>query len=321
MNSEVALFIPVIQFVLIFMLIASSAFWLRYRGVLTESHAPVISRMITDVVLPALIFYKMSDVSPTRHQVDAAIAMMGSELIVGVTAWAIGRYLIGFNRFALGAFILASTFGSTSMMGTALIQIVFPNNSEALAAGITVAQIGVGVPNNTIGVLIALWFGIHNTKINLTQIFKTFILNPSVIAFSGGLLWSLFSLPRTGFLLTIVFGALQFSGISLTFLVALLTGLTMKKMKREDFGFPLFACATLLLVVQPIIAYELDAITGNIESMTSILLLLLGAMPASPLVIAFSVRYGCDVDLAAKLVVSTCIMSIVTLPVLAYVYS
>lgn len=321
MNSEVALFIPVIQFVLIFMLIASSAFWLRYRGVLTESHAPVISRMITDVVLPALIFYKMSDVSPTRHQVDAAIAMMGSELIVGVTAWAIGRYLIGFNRFALGAFILASTFGSTSMMGTALIQIVFPNNSEALAAGITVAQIGVGVPNNTIGVLIALWFGNHNTKINLTQIFKTFILNPSVIAFSGGLLWSLFSLPRTGFLLTIVFGALQFSGISLTFLVALLTGLTMKKMKREDFGFPLFACATLLLVVQPIIAYELDAITGNIESMTSILLLLLGAMPASPLVIAFSVRYGCDVDLAAKLVVSTCIMSIVTLPVLAYVYS
>lgn len=321
MNSEVALFIPVIQFVLIFMLIASSAFWLRYRGVLTESHAPVISRMITDVVLPALIFYKMSDVSPTRHQVDAAIAMMGSELIVGVTAWAIGRYLIGFNRFALGAFILASTFGSTSMMGTALIQIVFPNNSEALAAGITVAQIGVGVPNNTIGVLIALWFGNHNTKINLTQIFKTFILNPSVIAFSGGLLWSLFSLPRTGFLLTIVFGALQFSGISLTFLVALLTGLTIKKMKREDFGFPLFACATLLLVVQPIIAYELDAITGNIESMTSILLLLLGAMPASPLVIAFSVRYGCDVDLAAKLVVSTCIMSIVTLPVLAYVYS
>lgn len=321
MNSEVSLFIPVIQFVLIFMLIASSAFWLRYRGVLTESHAPVISRMITDVVLPALIFYKMSDVSPTRHQIDAAIAMIGSELIVGVTAWAIGRYLIGFNRFALGAFILASTFGSTSMMGTALIQIVFPNNSEALSAGITVAQIGVGVPNNTIGVLIALWFGNHNTKINLAQIFKTFILNPSVIAFIGGLLWSLFALPRTGFLLTIVFGALQFSGISLTFLVALLTGLTMKKMKRNDFGFPLFACATLLLVVQPIIAYELDAMTGNMESMTSILLLLLGAMPASPLVIAFSVRYGCDVDLAAKLVVSTCILSIVTLPVLAYVYS
>lgn len=304
-----------------FMLIASSAFWLRYRGVLGESHAPVISRMITDVALPALIFYKMSDVSLTRHQIEAAIALIASEVIVGVIAWAIGRYLFGFNRFALGAFILATTFGSATMMGTALTQIVFPNNSEALAAGITLAQIGVGVPINTIGVLIALWFGNHDTKIDLVQIFKTFILNPTVIAFIGGALWSLFLLPRTGFLLTIVFGALQFTGVSLTFLVALLTGLTLKKMKREDFGFPLFVCATLLLVVQPIIAYELNVITGNIESMTSILLLLLGAMPASPLVIAFSVRYGCDVDLASKLVVSTCIISIFTLPLLAYLYS
>lgn len=304
-----------------FMLIASSAFWLRYRGVLGESHAPVISRIITDAALPALIFYKMSDVSLTRHQIEAAIALIASEVIVGVIAWAMGRYLFGFNRFALGAFILATTFGSATMMGTALTQIVFPNNSEALAAGIALSQIGVGVPINTIGVLIALWFGNHDTKIDLVQIFKTFILNPTVIAFIGGALWSLFLLPRTGFLLTIVFGALQFTGISLTFLVALLTGLTLKKMKREDFGFPLFVCATLLLVVQPIIAYELNVITGNIESMTSILLLLLGAMPASPLVIAFSVRYGCDVDLASKLVVSTCIISIFTLPLLAYLYS
>jgi predicted permease len=319
-KSELFLFIPVIQFVLIFILMASSAFWLRYRGVLTESHAPVISRLITDVVLPALIFFKMSEVSPTKHQIDAAIAMIGSEIIVGVTAWFIGRFIIKFNRYALGAFILASTFGSTSMMGTALIQIVFPNNAEALATGITVAQVGVGVPNNTIGVLIALWFGSQANKINFIQILKTFLLNPSVIAFIAGLTWSLLSLPHTGFLLTVIFGALQFSGISLTFLVALLTGLTIRGMKRKDFGLPLFTCAFLLLILQPIIAYELDAVTGNVESMTSILLLLLGAMPASPLAIAFSIRYGCDVDLAAKLVVSTCILSIITLPALAYFY-
>ena len=54
--------------------------------------------------------------------------------------------------------------------------------------------------------------------------------------------------------------------------------------------------------------------------MNSVLVLLLGAMPASPLVIAYSVRYGCDVDLAAKLVISTCVLSIFTLPLIAYVY-
>jgi predicted permease len=320
LNNELPLFIPVIQFILIFILMASSALWLKYRGVLSETHAPVISRMITDFVLPALIFYKMSNVSPTRLQIDASLAIIGSELITGIIAYLIGRFIIKFNKGALGTFILASTFGSISMMGPTLIQVVFPNNDEALATGITISQLAVGLPINTIGVLIAIWFGSQSTKVDLGQIFKISILNPPVVAFFAGLLWSLLSLPHTGFLLTVFFGALQFSGISLTLLVALLTGLTLKRMERKDFGLPLFVCATLLLILQPIIAQELDLITGHMESMTSVLLLLLGAMPASPLVIVYSVRYGCDVDLASKLVVSTCVLSILTLPILAYVY-
>jgi hypothetical protein len=321
LDGNLPLFSPVIQFVLIFVLMAFSAIWLKFRGVLTEAHTPVISRLITDFVLPALIFYKMSSVTLTLYQIDAAISIIGSELITGTAAYLIGRYVIGFNRGALGTFILASTFGSTSLMGTSLIQIVFPNDAEALATGITVGQVGVGMPNYAIGALIALWFGSQSSKVNLLQVFKTFFLNPPVVSFFAGLLWALFSLPHTGFLLTIVFGALQFSGICLTYLAALLTGLTMKKIGRKDLGLPFFTCALLLLVIQPVTAHELDAVTGDIDSMASVLVLLLGAMPASPLVIAYSVRYGCDVDLAAKLVIGTCALSILTLPLLAYIYS
>lgn len=320
LNDELPLFIPVIQFILIFILMASSALWLKFRGVLSEAHAPVISRMITDFVLPALIFYKVSSIAPTRQQIDASLAIICAELITGIIAYLIGRYVIKFNKGALGTFILASTFGSISMMGPTLIQVIFPNNDAALATGITISQLAVGLPINTIGVLIAIWFGSQATKVDLVQIFKISILNPPVVAFFAGILWSLLSLPHTGFLLTVFFGALQFSGISLTLLVALLTGLTLKRVERKDFGLPLLVCATLLLVLQPIIAKELDVFTGDMESMTSVLLLLLGAMPASPLVIVYSVRYGCDVDLASKLVVSTIILSIFTLPILAYVY-
>ncbi len=320
MNSQLPLYIPVIQFVLIFILIASSALWLKFRGVLAEAHAPVISRVITDFVLPALIFYNMSNITPTGHQIDASMAIIGSELVTGIIAYLIGRFVIRFNKGALGTFILASTFGSISLMGTSLIQIVFPNDASALATGVTISQLAVGLPINTIGALIALWFGSLNTNVSLVQILKQLFFNPPVAAFIAGLLWSFFSLPHTGFLLTILFGALKFSGASLTFLVALLTGLTIKKIERKDFGLPLFVCAILLLVLQPIIARELDVITGNMESMTSVLLVLLGAMPASPLVIAYSVRYGCDVDLAAKLVVNTCVISIFTIPILAYIY-
>lgn len=287
---------------------------------MSAAQAPVISRVITDVVLPALIFYKMSDASLNASQVDAAMAMIAGETIIGIAAWAIGRYLLGLNRFALGAFILASTFGSTSMMGTALIQIVFPDDAEALAAGIMVAQAGVGVPNNTIGVLIALYFGSHDQKVDLAKVLKTFLTNPSVIAFVAGLLWSYFSLPQSGLVFTVIFGAFKFAGISLTFLVALLTGLTITPIVKKDFGWPLIVCSALLLIAEPLLVSWLDKVTGHEESMTSTLLLLLGAMPASPLAIAFSVRYGCDVDLAAKLVASTCVLSIITLPLIAHLY-
>ena len=89
-NTNLPLLAPIIQFVLIFVLMASSALWLKYRGVLTEAHTPVISRMITDFVLPALIFYKMSSITLTPTQIDAAIAIIGSELITGIAAYLIG---------------------------------------------------------------------------------------------------------------------------------------------------------------------------------------------------------------------------------------
>lgn len=319
-NNNLPLFIPVIQFVCIFMLMAMSAFWLRHQGVMSSSHAPIVSRIVTDITLPALIFYKMSNVSLSAHQLDAAFAMIASETVIGFAAWLIGRYIIKLDRFALGAFILASTFGSTSLMGTALIQIVFPDDAEALAAGIIVGQAGVGVPNNTMGVLIALYFGSHEPKVDIFKLLKTFLINPVVMAFFAGLMWSYLDLPQSGLLLTVIFGSLKFAGISLTFLVALLTGLTVKPLMRSDFGRPLIFCAALLLVAEPILAYKFDEAFGEV-SMTSTLLLLLGSMPASPLAIAFSLRYGCDVDLASKLVASTCVLSGITLPLVTYLYA
>ena len=127
-------------------------------------------------------------------------------------------------------------------------------------------------------------------------------------------------LPVNGTLLTIIFGALKFTGISLTFLVALLTGLTVKPLTKSDLGWPLLTCALLVLIIEPILAYEFDLHIGE-ETPSSALLLLLGAMPSSPIAIALSLRYGCDVDLSSKLVVGTCILCAITLPSIAYFYS
>ena len=320
MTQNISLFVPVMQFMGIFILMASFALWLRHEGVISSTHAPIISRMITDLVLPALIFYKISSAHLDPQQMEGMFAMIGSEAIIGFVSWIIGKYLIKLERPALGAFILASTFGSTNLMGTALVQIVFPGDSEAMASGILLSLGGVGIPVSSVGVIIAIYFGSAGGKIDPISVLKSFLLSPIIVSFSLGLLWAYFKLPVNGALLTIIFGALKFTGISLTFLVALLTGLTVKPLTKSDLGWPLLTCALLVLIIEPIFAYEFDLHIGE-ETPSSALLLLLGARPSSPIAIALSLRYGCDVDLSSKLVVGTCILCAITLPSIAYFYS
>ena len=319
MSSNPSLFIAVMQFVGIFILMASFALLLRHEGVISSDHAPIISRMITDLVLPSLIFYKISDASLDPRHIESALAMFSSELIVGLIAWIVGRFVIRLEQKSLGAFILASTFGSTNLMGTALVQILYPGNSEAMASGIMVSLGGVGIPVSSVGVMVALYFGNGGGKIDFKGVLQSFVVNPIILAFVLGLTWSYFSLPVSGIFLSVIFGALKFTGISLTFLVALLTGLTVKPITRNDLGLPLICCAILVLIVEPILAYTIDGYIGA-QGSSSPLLLLLGAMPASPIAIALSLRYGCNVDIASKLVVGTCIICVVTLPSIAYIY-
>ena len=46
----------VASFVAIFLLMVGLTLWLRVRGVMSQAHAPVISGLITECVLPAMIF-------------------------------------------------------------------------------------------------------------------------------------------------------------------------------------------------------------------------------------------------------------------------
>lgn len=319
MGPSNSLFVLVMQFVGIFMLMTGFALWLRTKKVLTQDHAPVISQIITDLVIPAFTFYRISNASLEPYQLKEAIAVIGSEVIIGITAWLIGQFLLKLQRHSLGAFILAATFGSTNMIGGALLQFIFPGNPEVLASGVIVSLGGVGIPIGTIGVLIALYFGRTGENTSIKKTLRAVLLNPTILAFMVGIAWNFYSLPVSGTFLTILFGALKLTSISLTFLVALLTGLTIQPMTRKDIGLTLFCSSVLLLVAEPVLAHAFDRYMGD-SSLSNKVVLLLAAMPASPLAVAFSMRYGCDVELASKLVVGTCVLSAITLPILVYVY-
>jgi len=195
----------------------------------------------------------------------------------------------------------------------------FPGNADIATSGIILSLGGVGIPVSSFGVLVAMYFGDNKEGANLASALKTFIQSPIILSFVLGLFWAYFSFPVSGPILAVIFGALKFISLSLTFLVALLTGLTIKPLSKADLSWPLIFCVILALIVEPMLAYEIDLHVGD-QNISSVLLVLLGAMPSSPLAIALSLRYGCDVGLSSKLVVGTCIICAITLPVITYFY-
>ena len=68
------------------------------------------------------------------------------------------------DRGKIGAFMIASSFGSSALLGYPFIQMVFPNNPEAMTDAILISEIGVGLPLFILCPLVAMWFGKERQK-------------------------------------------------------------------------------------------------------------------------------------------------------------
>ena len=63
------------------------------------------------------------------------------------------------ERPQIGALMIASSFGSSTLIGYPMIQYVFPHNPGAMADAILISELGVGLPIFTLCVWVAMYFG------------------------------------------------------------------------------------------------------------------------------------------------------------------
>ena len=64
-------------------------------------------------------------------------------------------------------------FGSSALLGYPLIQMIFPNNPEAMTDAVLISEIGVGLPLFIFCPLVAMWFGKERqSDIKFTQIYS-----------------------------------------------------------------------------------------------------------------------------------------------------
>ena len=217
--------------------------------------------------------------------------------------------------------MLASSFGSTSLIGNALLDVVFHGSAAVLGMGMVIGQFGVGVPNNTVGLWIGMQAGAEGGAVPASRntpdrlaVLKT----PVVVAVLAGIAWSLSGVPTTLPGISSVFGALTLIGAALPFLAAAVTGLSLTHTDWRRL-MPLIGLSQVLQLIAKPLFVLLMISAMSVPNLDRQVTLLLAALPASPLAAAFASRFGGDTELASTLVVSSTMLSVITLPFIAWI--
>lgn len=311
----------VASFVVIFLLMIGGTLWLRFRGALVPAHAKVVSAVITEGVLPAMIFCYVARAAEQTAFAELAAVIALAECVALALSALVGRMVMRLDRRSLGSFMLASSFGSTSLIGNALLDVVFHGSAAVLGMGMVIGQFGVGVPNNTVGLWIGMRAGAEGGAVPASRntpdrlaVLKT----PVVVAVLAGIAWSLSGVPTTLPGISSVFGALTLIGAALPFLAAAVTGLSLTHTDWRRL-MPLIGLSQILQLIAKPLFVLLMISAMSVPNLDRQVTLLLAALPASPLAAAFASRFGGDTELASTLVVSSTVLSVITLPFIAWI--
>ena len=303
-------------FIGIFLCLVLAVLLLRHWKVIEAEQSPIFSKLLTSFVLPAFIFSQVANIKVEYSYLFFGAVILVSELITGVASWSTAKWVLRLDRPSTGAFILGSTFGSSSQIGNAFLKVVFDNNAAISAMGLVTGQFGIGLPVNVVGPVVAKSFGASENNNSLLSLVKSLFMNPPTVALILGIVWSRLNIPSDIFIVKMLFEGLNIVSASMTFLVAVIIGLSLKPIKMKGIWIVLILAAFFQLALQPFITYGIFSLLSE-QNEHHQATLFLSAMPATPLAVVFCARYGANAQLASQIVIFTCILSLLSIPIVS----
>lgn len=306
------MYIKVISSISVLVGLISFASLLRSKGFLKEEDGKLFSKLVTSITLPALIFHSLSHTQIEWKWGILAVIMLGSEIFCLILAWIAGK-MLKLDNPQLGALMLTAGFGSSSLLGYALINEVFPGNTLALGEATVISELGVGPSIFTIGVLVAIYFGSKDKEPeNRFKAALQFFKSPIFFSAVGGIIWSVFRLPTDAPIISTVFRGINILASANSFCVALTVGLLLHFQGLQSVLALAGVVGFLKLILKPVIIL-LPCQGLGIEPLQIQVLVLEASMPSAMLSVVLSSQYGCDERMASKLVFATSLASIITI--------
>ena len=294
------------------------AMYLRHRGMFSEKHGPIFSRLVMQVTLPALIFSSLARTELDWSQAYLSLIMFGAEIGCLLLAWLCGR-ILRLASAQLGVFMLVAGFGSSSLLGYALISQIFSGNTQALTEAVIISELGVAPALFTIGVMLAIYYG--SAEVDLRGRLKAasrFFVSPIFFSAIAGLLWSSLHIPTDSLIIVTLLDGFQVVGQANTFMVALTVGVLLHFQGLRAILSMALIVGLIKLIVKPVILWLPSLGMSLLEWQTQVLILE-GAMPSAMLTVVLAQNYGCDAKLASKLVFATTVASSLTVLIMFWI--
>ena len=284
---------------------------MRRRGVLKEEHSVILSRVVTDLCLPAIIFVSLAGKSVRFNQLAPAMLMLSNELIFIGISWLIS-ILLGFSKDKQGAVVFCSTFGSSTFLGYSIIMEMYPDRAGALAEAVLISEIGVGYPIFILGPLLAAYFGAVKSKPKWSSSL-VFFRSPVFFSLIIGFLWGFFHLPgENNVFVAPVFRVCHILASALIPIAVLSVGLMFKMPKIRQILLPLGVVVLLKLLFKPLLISSFASLL-SFPKMWRDVLIVLSAMPPALLGVVFIRRYGGSASLASALLLNATLISCVSI--------
>ncbi len=289
------------------------ALLLKRWGFLEEAHGKVISRLVTNVTLPALVIVSLSRSRILWNELGLAMVMSGAGVVCLALGWLIAKVL-RLNRPQTAAVIVASGFANASMLGFTIVAQIFPGDRNDLAEAVMLSGIGSQPIIFLLGTIITIHYG--GSKVSAserTRASLSYFRSPIFFAFAIGLALSILVGPVSNPIYDRLLAVLKVVGQANTFLVTLAVGLLLQLRFPGRLMLAAALVAATKLLVMPLLAWLSARELGPAPWQLRVLVLEAG-MPSAMLAVALCSAYDCDDRLAASLVLVTTALSAITLP-------
>ena len=309
--------LQVFETVFAFTIVVLFCLLLRKYSVIKEEDGNVFAKLLTQAVLPAVIFLQLSATPIKSSQFLLVLSIFVAGVLSMLLAWIAGR-LLRLSKAKIGALMLTSSFGSSALLGYPFISFAFPNNPEAIADAVLLSELGVGLPIFILGPAIAIFFGDKTGNFILKKAFSLSYFRSTVfISVLLGIIFSFLPINRGNSFIAPFFESLKMINGALAILACLILSLQLKLRSLKGL-LPLFIISAIIQMwFQPLIAH-IQATLYNLSAIQTQVLILVSSMPSAVLGPVFATRYNCAPETASSLVMAHIVLSIVMIPAVFY---